>query len=463
MRVGLGLSLLVDLALRAPSLAQRLSDAGVLPRRVLFDHVVESLSPLALHSLSGELAWQVLLTGIAALGAAMLALGLATPFATAICWLLTLSQQLRDPFSLHGGHHELRLALSWSLFLPLGARWSLDARKRAGPKPSEVRSLFGAALLLQVVMIYAGAALAKHTPVWTTQGTALAWALAGPETLRPLGALLAPRLELLRWLGWAVFVLEHVAPVLMLCPLAADRVRALGVLGLLSLQVGIGLLLALGVFPLVSAALLLGMLPRCIFDGGIPQSEPSSRPSELAPAFLANALVRRVSEIGVAVCLAYAIAVNAEVWSGRQLLPRGFLAAGRWIGLDQSWELYGKLPRSQLRFEIAGRTQSGERVALEHPGTSERWRRSRRALVGDPYFFLYRTHLQLAESDFLRPPLAQFLCREWNAEAPPEHRLVELELLLLRRALRLAAEPGEWRKRSILSWTCAAWAEASGT
>ncbi len=60
MRIGLGASLLVDLALRASSVSQRFTDAGVLPRSVLLDHVVESLSPLALHSLSGELAWQQL-------------------------------------------------------------------------------------------------------------------------------------------------------------------------------------------------------------------------------------------------------------------------------------------------------------------------------------------------------------------------------------------------------------------
>ncbi|OYR43122.1 HTTM domain-containing protein, partial [Halorubrum sp. Hd13] len=121
-RIGLATLLLADLARRSRSLTAFYTDYGVLPRRA---YVVDySTTPLP-HTLSGEPWAAALLFAVAGAFALALLVGYRTRAVTLVSWLLLLSVQARNPMVLNAGDSLLRMLLFWSVFLPLGARWSV--------------------------------------------------------------------------------------------------------------------------------------------------------------------------------------------------------------------------------------------------------------------------------------------------------------------------------------------------
>ncbi len=73
-RIGMGALLLENLASRLPYVGAFYADDGVLPRALL-DAAVPDPAPLALHALSGDVAFQVALFVLALVFAAMLTVG----------------------------------------------------------------------------------------------------------------------------------------------------------------------------------------------------------------------------------------------------------------------------------------------------------------------------------------------------------------------------------------------------
>lgn len=79
-----------------------------------------------------------------------------------------------DLVVLNAGDVILRLLLFWSMLLPLGARWSLDAARAGRRPPDLVTGGAAAALLLQVAFIYVFTGLKKTGATWNEDYTALA-------------------------------------------------------------------------------------------------------------------------------------------------------------------------------------------------------------------------------------------------------------------------------------------------
>ncbi len=187
-RIGLALTILLDLVLRAQDLGAHYTDAGVLPRALLAAEVGSRIpwAPILLnlnpHFLFGGLIGQALLFVAAGAAAVLLLAGWRTWWVTVASWILLASLHARNPGALNTGDVVLRMLLFWSMFLPLGARWSMDAARRSGWSSFRPRVVVGgaaAALLLQVAFIYAFNALFKTGAAWTTDFTALEMALAG--------------------------------------------------------------------------------------------------------------------------------------------------------------------------------------------------------------------------------------------------------------------------------------------
>ena len=151
------------------------TEAGVLPVEA-----VRGLTPraaeLSLHVLVGSSTLAVAaLFALAAAAAVALGIGWRTRAATAVSWVLLLSMHARDPWlSLMGGDAMLRLLLFWGMFLPLGARMSLDARRDPALRSAPVLHFSAAtvALLGQVCVVYFTTGLLKSGELWA-DGTAV--------------------------------------------------------------------------------------------------------------------------------------------------------------------------------------------------------------------------------------------------------------------------------------------------
>jgi hypothetical protein len=177
----------------------------------------------------------------------------------------------------HGGDLVLVTLMMWSLFLPVGQRFSVDAvlaalrrkaglfttatdRSSKGLQTLSPPSLAAFAIVGQVALIYGLTALDKHGDEWLN-GTALYYTLQLDQFATPLGKwLLARPLGLLRMLTWGTLALEFAVAPLILLPFAQPLLRRIAIFSLTALHLGTWLTMELGSFPFVmisSYALLL--------------------------------------------------------------------------------------------------------------------------------------------------------------------------------------------------------------
>lgn len=263
LRISLALLLLADVLLRARFLRAFYTDAGVLPRSLLAERF-PTFAALSVHALSGDAWFQAVLFVAAAALACSLAVGYRTRTVTLLSWLLLVSLHARNPMVLNGGDSLLRRLVFWSIFLPLGGRWSLDAvRSGARERPRRVATVAAAALLIQVVLVYATNAVYKHRgPAWR-DGTAILQVVSLDQLTVLLGDHLAASPALVRPLGEFWLLLVTLSPLLLLLSGHARGALAAAFAGM---HLGMLVTLRLGLFPLISVAGLLLFVPSAWWD-----------------------------------------------------------------------------------------------------------------------------------------------------------------------------------------------------
>jgi len=187
LRVGLGAAVLADVALRAFDLVGLYTDRGVLPRDLLLATEGAGVYLSAHYWASAHPALQAALFVFTAACAVALLVGWRTRVVTFVCWYLVASVQIRQPLAYMGGDAILRLLLFWSVFLPLGARFSVDASHgRTRLRPDQFVSGATVALLLQGCLIYWATGFRKSGSLWWS-GQAVFYALHLDSWATPLG------------------------------------------------------------------------------------------------------------------------------------------------------------------------------------------------------------------------------------------------------------------------------------
>lgn len=278
-RLGLGLLLILDLALRARDLAAHYTDIGILPRDVAFG--VLSPGAFSLHLLNGTVWFQAALFVVAALFAAMLMVGFRTRLATITSWVLLLSLQNRNPYILSGEDNLLLLLTFWAMFLPLGARYSVDMAldRRTRELPNAWFSVATLALLVQGMSVYFFSALLKSDPQWIPDGTAVYYALQLDYLVTPFGLWFRQFGELLQGLTWYVWTLELIGPVLIFSPVFHRTLRAAFLAAFVTLHIGFFLCLEIGLFPFVAILMNLAFVPGWMWDRLAGVLRPAARSS----------------------------------------------------------------------------------------------------------------------------------------------------------------------------------------
>lgn len=247
-RIGLGTLLLVDLALRSRSLVAFYTDAGVLPREALFADYGDVYS---LHALSGDPRVIAFLFAVAGAFALAMVVGYRTRVATVVSWLLLLSLHARNPMVLNAGDTLLRLLVFWAIFLPLGARWSVDAANRSESRSdadATVASVATMAVLLQVVLMYATNAIHKARSELWMDGEAVVYIMQADHFTYLLGNHLAELHGLLRGFTVLWIALLFASPLLILLtgvPRAALASLFVG------MHLGMAVTMPIGLFPVV--------------------------------------------------------------------------------------------------------------------------------------------------------------------------------------------------------------------
>jgi hypothetical protein len=201
----------------------------------------------------------------AAVAAIFLLLGRQTRSAGLLAWLMLTGIDNRNPLIIDGGDDFLRMLLFWGLFLPLSARWSIDARSLPPAQSTRLVSMGTFALLVQLALLYFVSACFKSYRDWVSAGTALHYALHLEQFVTPLGVALRDHMPT-HWLSAATWWLELIGPMLLFSPVATGLLRGLLFLAFASLHVGIGLTLGLWLFSAVCIVAWLVTLPSGFWD-----------------------------------------------------------------------------------------------------------------------------------------------------------------------------------------------------
>jgi len=260
-RVLVGMLILSDLLARAQNLTAHYSDYGIFPRRMALN------TTFSLHLLSGEPVFIAVLFLIAAIFAVFLIFGYKTRISAIISFILLLSVQNRNPQITQLSDNLLTLLLFWGIFLPMGAKFSVDSA--LNKTKSESNLYFSAAsmgLLLQAMCVYFFGALAKQAPEWHN-GLAVYQILHWESYAAPFAYWLR---ELPIWvtksITYYVYYIELIGPFLMFSPIFQVPLRLLVITLYCILHLGFIFTLGIGLFPYVSFASFITFLPGKVWD-----------------------------------------------------------------------------------------------------------------------------------------------------------------------------------------------------
>lgn len=478
-RIALGAYVFWDLLDRSRFLEAHYTDFGVYPR----DAVVEKWSVgtyweriwafASFHMASGEVAWQAFLFIVAAIFAVSLLIGYRSRASAFLCWVMVISLQNRNPHVLHGGDQMIRQLLFWAMFLPLGARFSVDglcAMEKAYrvPVSTQVLSFGSVGVLLQTAFLYWFTVLLKSAPQWHAEGTALYYALSLEHYQTRWGrlVLLLP-IFLLKIGTWATMLLETFGPCFMFIPKSTERIRTGVILTFFVFHLGlIGGLMDVGPIVSTSSILWICFLPAFFWESAIVlwlRLRPSRLKSEIEQLrttliFWRNKrIVQRMKwnegipnlkptpiAQGVAgLAIVYVLLWNLRGLDGRRfMMPSSFEWVANLVRLDQNWGMFAPYPMIEDGWFVMPATLlDGSKVDLLRNGKPLTWDKPKdvAATYVNERERKYLMNLwPLAYSD-QRPYFARYMRNRWYREHP-DKRLKDISLYYM---LHVTPAPGK--------------------
>ncbi|MFM7108769.1 MAG: HTTM domain-containing protein [Planctomycetaceae bacterium] len=430
-RIALGAVVCADCASRFRDFDLMFAIDGVFPPDVVRRQLGGSTA-WSLAWLHDSTAWNAAVLALEGVAGVLLAAGVATRLATALAWLAVVSVYRRTYPAANAGDAWLACQLFWSMFIPLGACWSWDAlrRGRAGPQAA-CCSVATAALVLQLVAVYASAGIAKCNATWL-DGAAVANALSVHNFGSTLGMAWADAGVFGRPAAWAVVLLElAVPPLLILRP--APRVRLAAAAAFVAFHAAIWLFMSVGLFVPISLAAWLPMLPAQAWDRGRSPAAGAAATGLPRPAAWA-------CTAGMAV--AAASLVHAR-WRGGPP-PAPLAAVVNLTAQHQDWPMFGTVPPVEQGVYARAVLADGAVVDLMRGG-----RQCGSGLAADGFTSLphHRWHklcwvLAAPGSHDLGVAVAAGLARRWNAAHAPDVavRSVEIRHAVQRRGDSAAGE-----------------------
>jgi hypothetical protein len=427
-RIGIALVLLFDTIDRARDLGAFYTDAGVLPTSLLAEHV---RGPLwSLHARLPAAAEPVLFA-LAILAALALLVGWKTRLAAVLSWCLLASIHQRNPLLAYsGGDKVLRTLLFWGMFLPLGARFSLDARRCREPACDRVFSFGAAALLLQVALVYVCNGLRKLQGPWL-QGTALAYALDLSFFRGPLAATLRSHESVVAFGTFLTPAFELLAPWLAFVPVRTEALRLAAIVLFVGFHLSLAALFSISIFPAICIVAWIPFLPTRFWravearHGGAPGTGALLRPR--------GPLARALDALALLLFLYLVLQLGSA-------LPRALLLPGHVLQLNQRWSQFADVAPLDFWPVVRATTAGGTEIDPILGGPP---------LVGRPaslparfpnfkwriyYFGLARRALAKGESPGVRhlfARLADYHCRDWNAEHPGGDALIGIRIAVV--------------------------------
>ncbi len=265
-RIAFGILILADLFIRSRFLKDFYTDEGLLSLYAL-KRIYEGNYYTSVHALSGDYYFQLFLFLLAAIFAFFLLIGFFTRIATIVSWALLVSLNLRNPLLLQGGDIIFRCLLFWGIFTPWAERFSVDSYfKKIKIEKNFIFSLPAAVFIIQILIMYVFTGMLKTGDPWRKDYTAIYYALSIDHFSFLLGPYIYKFPQLMKGLTFSIIWIELLGPLLLLIPYKNSLFRYILIGLIATLQLGLALTMKIGLFPWISMASLLILLPPSFWD-----------------------------------------------------------------------------------------------------------------------------------------------------------------------------------------------------
>jgi hypothetical protein len=446
LRIGLAATMLIDLSIRASDMAAHYGFQGIY-KCTTFAALRAPWKWDLFPCQPGD-HWVYLHFGLHAVVGFCLLLGLGTRLATVASWVLLTSLHHRDPLVLNGGDALLRLLTLWSIFLPLGARWSLDARWfRPVVERNTVHTPATLAYCLQVLVVYPLVIYARRNDAAWWGGDALSQIVQFDLFATRIGVWLRELPTVLRVSNYATMFWELWGPAFALLPVfGRGWLRTAVVFAFIGLHIGMGVVVNVGTFPLISAAGWIAFLPGGFWDTLLSRRSAEAAARDNPPWWLDRrrhpGRLRRGTEHLLAYGFAGALLVYGALWNAQRMkvyvLDPVFASAGaklpgQLLRVDQSWRMFSSPPRGDGWFLMVASLADGTSVDLLRNGAPVNFTRPAFVLDNIPSRRWGKLLMQLRKKTN-KKHRSRFLAhyaRVWNERAPCAQQIVGTDLVFM--------------------------------
>lgn len=378
-RFALGLLLTIDAFDKLIQFRDFYTDWGVMPRAYWIENYMNAWK-WSFHLAMGNEWFPFLLIVIQLLASIAFLAGYRARLSGAITFILLCSLQSRNYLVLSCADDMLRMALFWSLFLPVDARFAARSR---GPDDDRFVSVGSAALIVQLVLVYVITAIFKADPTWTADRSAIYYAINIDIFAKPFALLLREFPELTRWMTGATLIWELGGALLALVP---GRTRLIVCALFIGLHLGFFLSFELGLFPWAAIAYWLALVPTAAWETKTGHGVQSllerisaalggrlpARWALPAKPFVASRWNQGFAAFFLLFVIVYCL--DTVRWlPGR--LPTAVINAAYVTSINQRWDMFAPYPiRNDGWFIIEGTFKDGRRFDLVtgRPKTDEK-------------------------------------------------------------------------------------------
>jgi hypothetical protein len=453
MRIGIGLLLLLDLTIRASDLKAHYTNDGVLPLPVLLQNTWHPWN-LSIHLMSGLWQVQVLLFILAAGFAICLLIGYKPKLFAVLSWFFMMSLQNRNPLILQGGDDLLRLLLFWSIFLPMGERYAvskMDEKKLMNIQNNEYYGLPALGYMVQIFCVYFFSALLKNSPEWTTDGTAIYYALSLDQMVFPLGKLIYPYGSVLKYLTFVVYYTELLVPFLLFVPYKDTFFKKVVICAFVMLHLSIALTLFVGLFFLIGIVSLIGLIPGSWMDvithrGGLVFERIKYsltmlwvpiyyHASSIKIKYNSSKIVRNIRNAGFILVMLFCVSWNLKNTHILKIKWNTTVEGiGQSLGLTQNWGMFAPgVFKDDGWYILEGKTKDNRLIDLNNGGLPVQYKKPA-AIVSsfkNDRWRKYTENYLFISNTYMRPYFCDFKFKEWN-ESHPENTIKELTIVYMK-------------------------------
>ena len=451
LRISFGLIILADLVFRLSTLTELYTDSGYMTRELAAKYYQFTrggnwwFSTWSVYWIFGEAWWYYTLFGVAALLAVMLLLGYRTRLATLGSWVLLVSLHTANPLTLTSGDTILRLSLFWSIFLPLGQLWSMDARgkpnltvaNRDSPTNQNVVSIASACFIIQLIIMYFSTGIAKCNDVWFS-GQAMEYVFRLDIYVLPMGKTLLQYPALLKFTAYVTLFAEVILIWCLLIPWRNGIWRGIVMATFIGFHIAIALTLDIGLFSIICIAIWIALTPTA-FWSALSKSLKTDSAADIRYT-RARGIGNLAASVFCGLTLVYTILTNLSNFEATRVaytVPPSLASYGHVLSLDQRFQMFGQPPRFSPWFVYEGTMNNGkfvdpmQRPPIAQTNTSNELHQAAQSDRSNLRSFHWRkVHRNLVYEAMtpFRAELAEYAVRKWNSENSDSEQIVHLKV-----------------------------------